>query len=63
METQAEYKTGPAALFHVAATETRIWTYCPTCMMRTYQDYEKDREQFELYRCEDCRQLHGIAVR
>ena len=63
METQAEYQTKPAGLFHALATETKIWTWCPCCLHRTDQVFIKDEEQFELYQCECCNQIHKIAVR
>jgi hypothetical protein len=64
METQAEYKTNPAGLFHAIATEPlTIWHYCRICWDRTNQDFLRDEDEFEIYRCQDCNCENKVAVR
>lgn len=63
MENTSNLPPVPASLFHAAASKFTITAYCPTCWKETRQDFIREDHIFEYYECENCGQLHPIAVR
>ena len=65
MNPPPTYPSGPASLFHAAATTKKetIWAYCPTCWTQTDQMFVREDEKREHYICLECQIIHSIAVR
>lgn len=63
MEDNPKYPSGPASLFHIAATTPKINPiWCDTCM-KDSAEFVKDVGRFEVYQCVHCGLQRDIAVR
>ncbi len=55
-----DYTSDAPSLFAQVLT---TWMYCPTCFVRTGQEFSHDEEIYEVYVCRICKHEHKIAVR
>lgn len=66
MEAETQYPSGPASLFHAAATKPRrIWFYCGhyPCYQCQYQTFSHREGEVEVYKCDNCGGENKKAVR